>query len=73
MISYPFLVEVQVFIINGTYFPGVNSRYGMSIIPLLIACLAMTAQRKGLHRWMLTGVAVGLAVTLASATGLASG
>jgi len=72
MISYPIIVELQVYTSQGRYFPGVVSRYGMSIIPLLIACLAMTAQRRGLHRWMLTGVGVGVAVTVACAAGLIS-
>jgi len=73
MISYPMIVELQVYTSQGRYFPGVVSRYGMSTIPLLIACLAMVAQRRGLHRWMLTGVGIGTVVTLTSAAGLISG
>jgi len=69
MISYPLIVELEVYLSHGTYFPYVISRYGMSMIPLLIACLAMVAQRLGLHRTMMTGVGVGAVVTLASAVG----
>jgi len=72
MISYPMIVELQVYTSQGRYFPVVVSRYGMSTIPLLIACLAMTAQRRGLHRPMLTGVGIGAVVTLTSAAGLIS-
>ena len=42
----------------------------MSIIPLLIACLAMAAHRLRMQRSMLTGVGVGAGVTLAAAAGL---
>jgi hypothetical protein len=45
----------------------------MSIIPLLIACLAMAAQRLGMARSMMTGAGAGAAVTLASTTGLLHG
>jgi hypothetical protein len=73
MISYPIIVELQVYLGSDTYFPHVVSRYGMSIIPLLIACLAMAAQRLGMARSTLTGVGAGAAVTLASTTGLLHG
>ncbi len=70
MIIYPLIVELQVNMNSGTYFPHVYGRYGMSIIPLLIACLAMAAQRLGMRRSMLTGIGAGAAVTLASTAGL---
>ena len=70
MISYPVIVELQVYMNSGTYFPQGDGRYGMSIIPLLIACLAMAAQRLGMRRSMLTGIGAGAAVTLASTAGL---
>jgi hypothetical protein len=68
MISYPVIVELQVYMNSGTYFPQVAGRYGMSIIPLLIACLAMDAQRLGMRRSIVTGI--GAAVTLAFTAGL---
>jgi 4-amino-4-deoxy-L-arabinose transferase-like glycosyltransferase len=70
MISYPIIVELQVYTTDGTYFPQVNGRYGMSIIPLLIACLAMTAHRLGVQRSMLTGVGAGALLTVTSVAGL---
>ena len=70
MVSYPIIVELQVYINGRNYFPSVPSRYGMSIIPLLIACLALAAHRLGMQRSMLTGVGVGAGVTLAAAAGL---
>jgi len=72
IISYPMIVELQVYAGQGHYFPVIRGRYGMSAIPLLIACLAMTAQRRRLHRPMLTGAGIGIAVTVASAAGLIS-
>lgn len=42
----------------------------MSIIPLLIACLAIAAQRLRIHRAVLAGVGAGAAATVASSAGL---
>jgi heme exporter protein D len=70
MISYPVLVELQVYASQGSYFPFVTPRYGMSMIPLLLACLVMIAQRRRLGRSMLVGVATGAAVVLAAVSGL---
>jgi hypothetical protein len=70
MISYPILVELQVYTSSGSYFPYVPTRYGMSMIPLLLACLVMIAQRRRLNRSILVGVVTGAAVSLAAVSGL---
>jgi hypothetical protein len=72
MITYPVLVELQVYTTSGSYFPYVTPRYGMSVIPLLLACLVMIAQRRRLNRSMLVGVGTGAAVVLAVVSGLLS-
>ncbi|MEP7191481.1 MAG: hypothetical protein ABI903_01300 [Actinomycetota bacterium] len=72
MISYPILVELQVYSTSGraSYFPYVTPRYGMSMIPVLLACLVMIAHRRQLNRSMLAGVVTGAAVSLAAVSGL---
>jgi heme exporter protein D len=59
-----------VYATQGSYFPYVTPRYGMSMIPMLLACLVMIAQRRRLNRSMLVGVATGAAVSLAAVSGL---
>jgi len=70
MITYPVLVELQVYTSSGSYFPYVTPRYGMSMIPMLLACLVMVTERRRLDRSMLVGVVTGAAVSLTAVSGL---
>jgi hypothetical protein len=60
--SYPLLVEAQVYVQSGRYLPGVTTRYGMSMIPWALGCLAIAAHRRGARRLTLATTAAGLTV-----------
>ena len=60
--SYPFLVEAQVYVQSGRYLPGVTTRYGMSMIPWALACVALAAQRRRALRLTVATISAGLVV-----------
>jgi hypothetical protein len=65
MLAFPLVVEVQVYVSSHLYFPGVNARYGMSLIPGALVCAALVAWRRGALRLAAVGAAAGgLAVAL---------
>jgi hypothetical protein len=51
-LTFPLLVEIQVWISSNEYFPHVVLRYGVSLVPLLIASIAIAADDKKLKRTM---------------------
>lgn len=69
--AYPLVVELQVYLSTHRYFPLVNSRYGMSMETLAMACLALVVWKRGGLRLAVAGVLVGATVMLASVGGLA--
>lgn len=58
VLAYPLVVEIQVYVSSGKYFPLVIPRYGISFIPALIACIMLAADEKRMTK---TGVAFGAA------------
>jgi hypothetical protein len=44
-LAWPMAVQIQVFLSDGTYFPLVSTRYGISLLGLVGAVLAMVAER----------------------------
>lgn len=70
LVAYPEIVQLQVYLTDRSYFRGVNSRYGISIEPLALACLALVAWKRQCLRLAITGLGVGAAAVVASLTGL---
>jgi hypothetical protein len=70
ILAYPIIVELQVLVESDLYFPNVTPRYGMTLLPFAIACLAFVAHRRGWLRttWLVTGL--GLVVMLLGETGI---
>jgi len=68
MIGLPLAVQLQVYFITSGdyYFPAISSRYSLSLLPVLIACAALTLEEKG-GRWMAWSASlVGIALTFAA-------
>lgn len=57
MLLVPLVVEIQVYLASGgtAYFPQVSTRYGMSLIPLAVAGVALVASDRS---WMKTSLLV---------------
>jgi hypothetical protein len=70
LVLYPLVVELQIFVTNHAYFPAVNSRYGMSMEPWALACVALVAWKRGTLRVVVVGVVAGAAAMLAAVGGL---
>lgn len=68
--SYPIVVQLMAALNGYKYFPLVASRYGMSVVPLLIAAAAMVLAHKNLKRFTTGMVLVGTLVVLATAAGI---
>lgn len=64
MVGYPFLVEAQVYVQSRHYLPGVTTRYGMSMIPWALGCLALVAHRRRALRLTVATTSAGLIVML---------
>lgn len=67
---YPLVVELQVYVGSHAYFPAVNSRYGMSLEPWALACIALVAWKRNALRLAVAGVLAGAVAMLASVSGL---
>lgn len=70
LLALPLVVEVQVYLNDRMYFPGVNSRYGLSLIPGALACLALVAWKRGALRLAVAGTLVGGLAALVTVCGL---
>jgi Dolichyl-phosphate-mannose-protein mannosyltransferase len=70
MLAYPLLVELQVYVDAGDYFPVVTPRYGMTLIPLALGCLAVVANKLRLVRISAAYAIAGTLVMLLAATGV---
>lgn len=75
VLVYPTVVQLQVFANSGgtDFFPVVIARYGISLLPLVVACLAAVAARRRLAvpLWAIAGV--GWAVMMLAVSGLQVG
>jgi hypothetical protein len=69
LLAYPLIVELQVYFEDGDYFPAIVPRYGMSLVPMSLACLALVASRLRVRRTFLSFVAIGVVVMLLAVTG----
>lgn len=67
---YPLLVELQVYLTSNSYFPTIIPRYGMALIPWVIACLALVAHRFHAVRLTTLTVASGALIMLLAVTGV---
>ncbi|MDO8108557.1 hypothetical protein Q6348_15270 [Isoptericola sp. b441] len=65
LLTYPTVVQLQAFVntSGAEYFPDVSSRYGLSLVPLILACWAIVLERVRGGTW--AAVALGGAGTLA--------
>lgn len=70
MLAFPLIVELQVYSQSHLYFAYVTPRYGMTLIPLAVACLAVVANKLRLVRTSAAYVGVGLLVMLLASTGV---
>lgn len=71
LVVYPVVVELQVYLGSHSYFPVVNPRYGMSMEPLAVACIALMFWKRRAMRSAVAGVVVGVTVMFVSVLGLA--
>ncbi|WNM26082.1 hypothetical protein RN607_07685 [Demequina capsici] len=53
-VIYPVAVQVQTYLANTVpqYFPHVTGRYGLSLIPIAIGCIAMASAHAGYRRFV---------------------
>jgi hypothetical protein len=70
MLAYPMIVEMQVLVSLHEYFPVVTPRYGMSLIPFALACLAVVTNTLRLRRTAVAYAGIGTLVMLLAATGV---
>jgi hypothetical protein len=70
ILLYPLLVELQVWVESSMYFPVVSPRYGMTLIPLALACLAFVAYRRRLRSATIFLTGFGLLATFLTTAGL---
>jgi hypothetical protein len=70
LLAYPLIVEVQVLIASDQYFPTITPRYGMSLIPFALACLAVVANKLRLRRTIIAYAGVGALIMLLASTGV---
>jgi hypothetical protein len=68
--AYPLIVELQVYLHSGSYFPRINPRYGMSMEPWAVVALVLVAWKRGAFRLALAGIGAGTVAMVASVTGL---
>ncbi|HEY3629431.1 MAG TPA: hypothetical protein VGL21_00975 [Jatrophihabitantaceae bacterium] len=59
LIVYPLVVEVQIYTTSDLYFPVVAPRYGMALIPEVIACLVLVAWHRTTLRMPVIGLCIG--------------
>jgi hypothetical protein len=69
ILAYPLIVELQVYFEDREYFPAIVPRYGLSLIPMSLACLAVVASRLRMWRTFVLFVAIGVVVMLLAVTG----
>jgi hypothetical protein len=70
LLVYPVLVQLQSAVGDHRHFVTISSRYGMSLVPWAIGCLALVAWRRGALRLGLFAAAVGGATMLGAVSGL---
>jgi|SRR5829696_453460 len=70
MLLYPLVVELQVYISSGQYFPSVLVRYGITLIPWAVAGLVLVASARELRRTAAALIAAAAVVMVGTITGL---
>jgi uncharacterized membrane protein YccF (DUF307 family) len=70
LLAFPLVAEVQVYVQNDQYLPGVVGRYGMSFVPWALACLAMVAAQRRLLGTTLAVTGTGAVVMLFAISGV---
>jgi hypothetical protein len=69
-LAYPLVVQIQAFLSAHSYFPNVTPRYGLSLIPMSIAILAMVAATRGLRITSIATVGAGFVIVLTTTAGV---
>lgn len=69
IVEYPLFVQLQSYL-AGVYFPGMNDRYGMSLIPLAVGVLALIVERRNLRKTSAVVLALGSVAVLTATLGL---
>jgi hypothetical protein len=70
MLLYPLIIEVQIYVGSGDYFPALPVRYGMSLVPWAVGALVLAASQRRIRGAVLAVAAFGGFAMLASVTGL---
>jgi hypothetical protein len=72
MLLVPLVVEIQVYLASGgtAYFPHASTRYGMSLIPLAVAGLALVAASRSWIKGSLLVTCLGVVAMVPTITGL---
>lgn len=72
LLAFPTVVQIQTYLAGGgqTYFPAVSTRYGMTMIPLILACWAFLLDRRRLVRVSGAVTALGLLLVVLTLAGL---
>jgi hypothetical protein len=64
VLTFPLAVEIQIYVSSGKYFPVMIPRYGMSLIPLFLAGMALAAEDRRLKKSFAAFIACCLAIAL---------
>ena len=64
VLTYPLVAQVQAYISDGVYFQAVVSRYGITMIPFLVAAIVLAADDKRLVKSMMALTGAGLLIGL---------
>lgn len=68
--AYPLIVELQIYLSSRLYFSALNPRYGLSLVPCVIACIALVAWRRDAFRTMVATLCVGVVAVFTAVGGL---
>ena len=64
LIAVPWVVELQVYVSSGEYFPHVVPRYSAAFVPLAIACMALAADDRNLRKSISAFAGICVAIAL---------
>ncbi|HEX5493562.1 MAG TPA: hypothetical protein VFX70_03180, partial [Mycobacteriales bacterium] len=70
LVAYPLVVEAQIYLDSRLYFPALSPRYGLSLVPCVLACVVLVAWKRGARRTLLVATGVGCVAILATVGGL---
>lgn len=63
--AYPHVVEIVTIVSSDRYLPVISKRYGLSILPLLIGCLIVLAERRNARKTLVGFELIGASATVA--------